>query len=853
MKSLLLAVVAAVAVGAGAETTTYTWDGTSTAYGDKVTVAYDGEGKVTKLTASVARDEKVVFVGGTTEFAADAVISLASVGPLVFSNRVVTAGGVTVESAVVDTVIGGEDRGFIMGVSKVLPITFADFDELRIESAVISYMSGSTQVNLDNSRFFYVTREPDRQTMQLQEFNGAWTRCVKIEMTPSDEGVVVTSVYARQTSDEHVNHVGEDFDTAELRYTTMKTELFLTKVKIVVDCNPTLRQLHFAGELEAGGAVTVSKGANVFATGAALGAQDDATCDLGVNFDNGTFTFFDCGFFTYAGTVTGNAGSLIFGSSDAEPQASQEVFLDSLTATDQTVVYGASLASLTGVTAVVRWNRYDSYDAGKTVQEDVMNDEFRGDLPAAFFRNIGDETVARFQGMSKTWGSLMNSAAVRFRQDGTNIVARAVATYDQWTGNTKVKDPWLWDAVNDNCRIRDVERYLIALSNVVLRLDCPKGDINWDTQMTLACADSSTGVSYVFKPGANRRLTAIVTSDNGMPQVKGEVHVYDRAIVTLAGRDFTKDGYTPTYQGLWQGQTGSNAAKIFVHEGGKMLTNQRAQNSGYGQVVTVDGGTYAFRDSSVSDENRDYKFKRSPFFADCIGGVTYMNGAVTDGYMPYLGAMGNSATIKVGGTTPSVCRNGYGLYSQSTESASPQTCTMDVEDVTGDDGVDFTMEWNFVWKNYIYPRLAKKGAGTVLLKMKNDLPTYKLWIREGTVLMGMTDGLGTKGVTLDGGALAIQAGLTNSISGSLVLSTNSTIRLAANSKILIDDSSAETWTAGARLTITGDPATSAISFGGKNGLTAAQLKQIRWDGKRVEFDEDGCLKQYIPGEAIIVR
>ena len=844
MKSLLLAVVAAVAVGAGAETTTYTWDGTSTAYGDKVTVAYDGEGKVTKLMSSVPKDDKVVFVGGTAEFAADAVISLASVGPLVFSNRVVTAGGVTVESAVVDTVIGGEDRGFVMGVSKVLPITFADFDELRIESAVISYMSGSTQVNLDNSRFFYVTREPDRQTMQLQEFNGAWTRCVKIEMTPSDEGVVVTSVYARQTSDEHVNHVGEDFDTAELRYTTMKTELFLTKVKIVVDCNPTLRQLHFAGELETGGAVTVSKGANVFATGAALGAQDDATCDLGVNFDNGTFTFLDCGFFTYAGTVTGNTGSLIFGSSDAEPQTSDLRFEPNLTTEDQTVLTGVSLASITGMTAVVRWNRYN--DVSK---EDVMNDEFRGDLRAAVFRNIGNETVVRFQGTSKTFGSVFNSACIRLKQDGTNVVAKLFGAYYQWMVYTKAKDPWIWDAVNDKGIARDVT-FIRALSNLVFKLARPQEAPTWDTQMTLACADSSTGVSYVFKPGANRRLTAVVTSISGMPQVQGEVHVYDRAIVTLDCPDVPTD-YGPTYKGLWQDS--SSAAKIFVHEGGKMLTNRDRQNSGSGQVIAVDGGTYAFRNSTIGDENKNYMFKRSPFLVDCIGGVTYMNGAVTDGYMPYLGAMGNSTTIKVGGTTPSVCRNGYGLYSQSTESASPQTCTMDVEDVTGDDGVDFTMEWGFEWKNYRFPRLAKKGAGTVLLKMKNSVPTYKFWIQEGTVLMGMTDGLGTKGVNLDGGALAIQTGLTNSISGSLLLTTNSTIRLAANSKILIDDSSAETWAAGARLTITGDPATSAISFGGKNGLTAAQLKQIRWDGKRVEFDEDGCLKQYIPGEAIIVR
>lgn len=142
MKSLLLAAVAAVAVGAGAETTTYTWDGTSTAYGDKVTVAYDENGKVTELVSSVPLGDKVVFTGETAAtFAAGALVTAAKTGQLVFSNEVVTAGDVELKGLTTETAITGDDQSFKVGKSYELPITFADFSELYIRAATISYLS----------------------------------------------------------------------------------------------------------------------------------------------------------------------------------------------------------------------------------------------------------------------------------------------------------------------------------------------------------------------------------------------------------------------------------------------------------------------------------------------------------------------------------------------------------------------------------------------------------------------------------------------------------------------------------------------------------------------------------------
>lgn len=848
MKRLMaVAVCLAVASAACAETAEYVWDGTLTEYGGHVAVAYDGTGKVTSMTTSVAKGDRVVFVGDTTAtFAADAVITANGLGMVVFSNEVVTAGGLTMRGAAQDILVDSGANDISAGKSMAAAIEYSDFSELRVKAAEMHYMSGATDVPL-TCKFYYEKITENRYEVQGQDWNGAWTRCVKIELTPTfDGGVVVRNVYARQTSEYQVYHLGEDFDAGTLLFADQKY-LWLRNVKITHVFSPDFRKTVFAGKLTSGGAITVSNGGNCVVTGAAIGAQDGARCDLNIVFDNGVFEFLDCGQFTHAGTVSGERGQLIYSSSDAEPQPSEVRFDSSLTSADQTVLTGVSLASVTGVTAVVRWFRYDGVDKG----EDVMEDEFRGDLRAAFVRNIGEETMMRFQAKSKTWGSLLNAATIRLAQNGTDIVAKTIGTCDQWFDNipSKTKDPWAWDGPNDGARRRGPE-FIKELSGLVFKLARPADSPTWDTQVSLEHADSTKSVSYVFKPGANRRLTAVVKSLSGMPQAGGEVHVYDRAIVSLACQSIPS-GYEPTYWGLWQGNN-TDAADIYVHEGGKMITNMQKQNSGYGQTIAIDGGTYAFRDSWNANEYSTFLFLRGYFIVDCVEAMEYRNGAVSEGYGPYLGAMGRSSTITVRGDKPCFCRNGYGLYSNKAYTSAPQTCTLDVDDVTADAAVDFTMEEPFWWKNYPYARLVKTGAGTALFMKKNDLAEYSFLVKNGTLLMGMKDGLGTKGVELAGGTLAIQAGLTNSVDGALSLTATSGIRLAGDSQIVIADSSAETWATGARLNITGDPAKSSITFG-PNGLTVGQLGQIRWNGKRVVMNEDGTLKQYIPGAILVVR
>ena len=858
MKSLLLVAVAALAVGAGAETTTYTWDGTSTAYGDKVTVAYDENGQVTELVSSVPSGDKVVFTGETAAtFAAGALVTASKTGQLVFSNEVVTAGDVELKGLTAETAITGDDQAFKVGKSYELPITFADFSELYVRVATISYVSSGKVQYLTCSRHFE-KREPDMYSVQIQNFNGAWTRCIKLVMMPGESGVVISNAYCVQTGVNGLDQVGRDFDGERLSTDAWNSvALFATRVYIAVDRDARFRRTAFAGKLTAGGKITVSGGAGCVVTGEAIGAKDGATCDFDIAFNNGAFVFQDCGTFTHAGTVSGEDGELVYESSDRETVVtSTSEFAGPLTTVDQVVAHNASLGSLSNVTAVVRWQKYNNVGA-----EEVMKDEFRGDLRAMMIRNFGSDTITRFQALAKNT-SLTYSTGVRFLQQGADIVAKVVSCYDTWHSmqTPTALDPWIWDNPNDpgadpSFRQLTASQYT-TVSNLKFTFVHPSEDINWNTDVTILTADSTSKVKYTFRPGANRRMLAVVKSATGMPQVGGSVHVYDRATLAFEYPDIDPEPYDPTYEGLWPGVK-SNASSLYAHPGGRIVTNQFRQNSGKGQTAHLDGGEYYFRNPG----DTGYSMQRGSFFADCVGNVHYANGAVTDGYSPYLGAMGGSATITVDGATPSVCKNSYALYGSKSDT-SPSVRVLNIADVTGDDEVDFTMEGHLFSINYDQVRLTKKGPGTVLFKKSHGLMWGKLVIQEGTVLLGITTSnryyrtncqLGTKGVSLEGGALAIQAGVTNDITGPIALMTNSTIKLSVGSKILVKDSSAETWADGARLTITGDPATSAISFGDADGLTAAQLKQIRWNGKRVEFDEDGCLRQYTPGAAIIIR
>ena len=88
----------------------------------------------------------------------------------------------------------------------------------------------------------------------------------------------------------------------------------------------------------------------------------------------------------------------------------------------------------------------------------------------------------------------------------------------------------------------------------------------------------------------------------------------------------------------------------------------------------------------------------------------------------------------------------------------------------------------------------------------------------------------------------------------LTLSGDAAISLEGGA-LAFADSSGETWTPGATLAITGTDRlpTRSLRFGtSESGLTAAQLRQITYNGERVSLDSSGYLR-HRGGFMLIVR
>ena len=148
---------------------------------------------------------------------------------------------------------------------------------------------------------------------------------------------------------------------------------------------------------------------------------------------------------------------------------------------------------------------------------------------------------------------------------------------------------------------------------------------------------------------------------------------------------------------------------------------------------------------------------------------------------------------------------------------------------------------NYADANYYGARVTKRGAATLTLSGENTFDG-RFTIEEGTVVLGSDGALPSSApLTLAGGTMS--CGTTVNETGALTLSGDATINLG-DGTLAFADSSGETWVKGATLNITGPEPISAwaIRFGtSANGLTSAQRRAIRYNGNRVDLDDNGYL------------
>ena len=137
--------------------------------------------------------------------------------------------------------------------------------------------------------------------------------------------------------------------------------------------------------------------------------------------------------------------------------------------------------------------------------------------------------------------------------------------------------------------------------------------------------------------------------------------------------------------------------------------------------------------------------------------------------------------------------------------------------------------------------LVKRGAAKLTLSGNNTF-AGRFTIEAGTVALGSNTALPASApLTLAGGT--VTCGTFANATGALTLSGNATINLG-DGALSFADSRNEMWANGVVLNIIGTDKlpTRSLRFGTDgSGLTAAQLKRIRYNGGKVSLNSEGYL------------
>lgn len=349
-----------------------------------------------------------------------------------------------------------------------------------------------------------------------------------------------------------------------------------------------------------------------------------------------------------------------------------------------------------------------------------------------------------------------------------------------------------------------------------------------------------------FVVGPNARQVVFKCDSEGMHRFYNGVDIY--GMVTLAsgtyhlfhentfGMTIQDGGVLNVGKGLYD--YGHREQIVTCLAGGTInYTAVQAMGSADNKA-TFDGGTGNFT-ADYSSSNSDIAMKN----------IILKNGGSLEGTMMTWGWNRTTCTLTVDGTTPSSItleKIRFGQNGITATSTTKMQEILDIADVTGDSGVDLTVS-STLYKHATavcgdgaepYFGIVKKGAGTV--SFTGESPEYgaSLTMEAGTVAFAPTAVFGAS---------------------TLIVNGDATINVAMGAKLTFADSSAMTWTEGAKLSFTGDFGTRSVRIGADaDALTGDQLASLQYvssEGKTrpLGIDEEGYLLPPLPGTLFISR
>ena len=283
---------------------------------------------------------------------------------------------------------------------------------------------------------------------------------------------------------------------------------------------------------------------------------------------------------------------------------------------------------------------------------------------------------------------------------------------------------------------------------------------------------------------------------------------------------------------------------------GSYLCFGRFRSNGAQTTVNVSGGPEVFMAGGTGDNGQDYGYLTRLTLTD---GATVRGDEFRTGYEGDMDVAG----ITVAGTAAAVVDLPFSILRGNyvpSGAGYDNPWKLNVADVV--EGTDLYL--NGAIANYIGSGgafagrpIEKTGVGTVRLGAANSY-TGEVSIVEGAVMLGANGAFNADiNLTLAGGEF--DAGCYTNAVGALSVISNSTLAVSAGAELSFGNSSALDW-GGNHLVITGAAAAHTLRFGtDANGLTAAQVKRIRWNGSRAKLDANGYLYPHVPGLVISVH
>jgi autotransporter-associated beta strand protein len=453
---------------------------------------------------------------------------------------------------------------------------------------------------------YYFSNNGSTATMQMQAYNGGYTKCVKIELTQSGSDIAGRALYAKYHSS-GANVIGFDFDTGgtgnsiATSYTAGGYGISLL----------SLAATHI---------LTLS-GVNTYSGDTAIGS---GTLEIGGNGQLGSGL--------YSGAIT-NSGALVYSSS--ADQHLRGVLSGSGSLVKDCFVKVPALVSYTNflpqtptlVTVVPNAQLSECVGAdGLLGGASIGSGNQSRPADAYFFTNLGSSVTYQLQAIDGAW---LKCVKVELVQSGVNIAARSL--YAKYLPNS---NPLGYNFDTNGNSVGVATSYTsggYGAAETYLT-------ISRYSRLTLSGTNTYSGGTVV-----NRGVLEAVTNASALPSTGGiTVNSGGELVLRVGSQNNGSNGGV------------GNGNPITVNSGG-ILTLAAVFNAGNTRAITINGGTINSIVTEDSSDNGNY-----------MNNLTLRNGAQVIGYRPRMGFT-SPPFLTVSGTSASSIAAGLNLVRQSSE------------------------------------------------------------------------------------------------------------------------------------------------------------------------------------------